>query len=51
MNQPQWRGVIEGYTGFLPVGPDEQVVMLSEGNTPLVRPDRLAADVAPGTEP
>ena len=45
-----WHGLIEHYRDRLPVGPTEKVVTLSEGNTTLVRADRLAAVVAPGIE-
>ena len=45
-----WRGLIEQYRERLPIGPSERVVTLNEGNTPLVRADRLAAVVAPGIE-
>ena len=45
-----WGGVIEHYRDRLPVKPSDKVVTLSEGNTPLVRADRLAAVVAPGIE-
>lgn len=45
-----WRGLIEQYRGHLPVGADDRVVTLNEGNTPLVRADRLAAAIAPGIE-
>ncbi len=45
-----WGGLIEQYRDRLPVGPAEKVVTLLEGNTPLVRADRLAAAVAPGVE-
>ncbi|HEV7732559.1 MAG TPA: threonine synthase [Candidatus Binatia bacterium] len=45
-----WRGLIDHYRARLPVGPDDRVVSLSEGNTPLVRADRLAAVIAPGVE-
>jgi len=37
-----WRGVIEQYRAYLPVEPDCPVITLLEGNTPLVRCDRLA---------
>ncbi len=50
MNQRAWPGLIEHYREFLPVGPNEPVVTLHEGNTPLVRADRLAAEIAPGVE-
>jgi threonine synthase len=45
-----WGGVIEHYRDRLPVKASDKVVTLSEGNTPLVRADRLAAVVAPGIE-
>lgn len=43
-----WPGVIEHYRTFLPVGSEDKVVSLREGNTPLVRCERLAAAIAPG---
>jgi threonine synthase len=45
-----WGGLIEYYRDHLPVRPNDRVVTLNEGNTPLVRADRLAAVVAPGIE-
>jgi threonine synthase len=36
-----WRGVIEEYRDFLPVGDRTPIVTLSEGNTPLVPAPRL----------
>ena len=45
-----WPGLIEQYRAQLPIGPADKVVTLNEGNTPLVRADRLAAVVAPGVE-
>src|SRR5207237_10914227 len=45
-----WGGLIEQYRERLPVGPNEKIVTLNEGNTPLVRAGRLAAVVAPGIE-
>jgi threonine synthase len=45
-----WGGLIEHYRDHLPVRPTDKVVTLNEGNTPLVRADRLAAVVAPGIE-
>src|SRR5213594_1854250 len=45
-----WGGVIEHYRDRLPVKPTDKVVTLNEGNTPLVRADRLAAVVTPGIE-
>jgi len=45
-----WRGLIEQYRRHLPVRSTDRIVTLNEGNTPLVRADRLAAAVAPGIE-
>ena len=36
-----WRGVIDRYREFLPVMEKTPVVTLHEGNTPLIRADRL----------
>ncbi len=38
----RWRGVIEEYRKFLPVGERTPVVTLGEGNTPLIHAKRLA---------
>jgi threonine synthase len=38
-----WRGVIEEYRDRLPIGPDDPVVTLGEGGTPLVRARHLSA--------
>jgi threonine synthase len=45
-----WGGLIAHYRARLPVRADDRIVTLNEGNTPLVRADRLAAVVAPGVE-
>lgn len=45
-----WGGLIAHYRARLPIKPTDRVVTLNEGNTPLVRADRLAAVVAPGVE-
>jgi threonine synthase len=45
-----WGGIIEQYRAHLPVRPSDRIVTLNEGDTPLVRADRLAAVVAPGIE-
>jgi len=37
----RWRGVIDHYREFLPVSEKTPVVTLHEGNTPLIRADRL----------
>jgi len=45
-----WTGLITRYRERLPIRDGDRVVTLYEGNTPLVRADRLAAVVAPGIE-
>ena len=45
-----WGGLIAHYRDRLPILPGDRIVTLNEGNTPLVRADRLAAAVAPGIE-
>jgi threonine synthase len=39
--------LIEMYRDYLPVGPDTPVVSLMEGNTPLIKVDRLAKAIDP----
>ncbi|MCA9972442.1 MAG: threonine synthase [Anaerolineales bacterium] len=43
-----WQGVIHAYRPYLPFAADTPVVTLNEGNTPLIRADRLAEAIAPG---
>lgn len=43
-----WRGVIEQYRSFLPVGAHTPVVSLLEGNTPLIPADNLAKTLGLG---
>jgi threonine synthase len=45
-----WGGLIAQYRSRLPVRPGDRVVTLCEGNTPLVRADRLAERICPGIE-
>ncbi len=45
MTSSGWRGVVEEYREFLPVGPDTEVVTLLEGGTPLVPAPRLSERV------
>jgi len=45
-----WRGLLHHYREYLPVKEGMRVVTLHEGNTPLVRCDRLAEKIAPGIE-
>ena len=45
-----WGGLIAHYRDRLPVKSTDKVITLNEGNTPLVRAERLAAVVAPGIE-
>ncbi|TMA52580.1 MAG: threonine synthase, partial [Deltaproteobacteria bacterium] len=41
-----WGGLIAHYRDRLPVKSTDKVITLNEGNTPLVRAERLAAVVA-----
>ena len=43
-----WRGIVREFRSILPEIPDDRVVTLLEGNTPLVPAPRLAAQIAPG---
>lgn len=43
-----WRGIIEEYRKFLPVGEKTPIVTLLEGNTPLIPAKRLAGTICPG---
>ncbi len=45
-----WRGVIEEFRKFLPVTEQTPVISLSEGNTPLIRANRLAKRICPHVE-
>ncbi|HEY8967261.1 MAG TPA: threonine synthase, partial [Candidatus Methylacidiphilales bacterium] len=47
---PRWPGVIEAYRDRLPVTPQTRVVTLHEGNTPLVRAERLPAEIGADIE-
>ena len=42
---PRWPGVIEAYRSRLPVTPETRVVTLYEGNTPLIRADRIPREI------
>ena len=43
MSATSWNGIIDRYRAFLPVTERTPVVTLNEGNTPLVRAERLRA--------
>ena len=45
-----WRGVIEEFRKFLPVTEQTPVITLNEGNTPLIRANRLAKRICPHVE-
>jgi threonine synthase len=40
-------GLIEQYRKYLPVSENTKIISLLEGSTPLIRADRLAAEIAP----
>ncbi|MFW6183697.1 MAG: threonine synthase [Chloroflexota bacterium] len=46
----QWTGVIRAYQDYLPFPHDARVISLNEGQTPLIRAERLASVLAPGSE-
>ena len=48
MTMRPWRGICREFREILPPIPDDAVVTLLEGNTPLVAAPRLAARIAPG---
>jgi threonine synthase len=45
-----WHGVLDAYRAYLPFNPEIKAISLNEGNTPLIRADRLAARLAPGAD-
>lgn len=42
-----WQGVIRAYQKYLPFDESVNIISLNEGNTPLIRADRLAEIIAP----
>ncbi|NHZ72150.1 MAG: threonine synthase [Aquificales bacterium] len=42
-----WQGVIRAYQKYLPFDESINIISLNEGNTPLIRADRLAEIIAP----
>jgi threonine synthase len=42
-----WPGVIRAYQKYLPFDESIDIITLNEGNTPLIRADRLAEIIAP----
>jgi threonine synthase len=40
-----WRGVIEQYREYLPIGPDTEIITLNEGNTPLIHARSLSKEI------
>jgi len=45
-----WRGVIAEYKEYLPVSDKTPIITLLEGNTPLIKVDRLAKEIGGGLE-
>jgi threonine synthase len=43
-----WQGVIQQYRAYMPLDAAAPIITLNEGNTPLIRADRLAEQIAPG---
>lgn len=50
MKTTSWNGIIDRYRAFLPVTDRTPVVTLGEGNTPLVRAERLQAAIGVAAE-
>jgi len=50
VSRPVWPGLIEAYRDRLPVTPETRVVTLYEGNTPLIRADRLPQEIGADIE-
>lgn len=46
-SSPVRVGLIEQYRKYLPVSENTKIISLCEGSTPLIRADRLAAEIAP----
>ncbi len=44
-----WAGVLNAYRSYLPFGEDVRIISLNEGQTPLIRADRLAERIAPSS--
>lgn len=42
-----WKGVIHQYRDYLPFDENVKIISLNEGNTPLIKADRLAELIAP----
>lgn len=40
-----WRGLINQYREFLPVGAEERIITLNEGNTPLIPAEKLSLEL------
>ncbi len=43
----KWKGIIEAYREYLPVNDKTPIITLHEGNTPLIKADNLAKEIAP----
>ncbi|HEV09196.1 MAG: threonine synthase [Sulfurihydrogenibium sp.] len=43
----KWKGIIEAYREYLPVSEKTPIITLHEGNTPLIKADNLAKEIAP----
>jgi len=40
-----WRGVIDRYREYLPIGPKAEIITLNEGNTPLIHAEKISREV------
>ncbi|MDX1614184.1 MAG: threonine synthase [Candidatus Promineifilaceae bacterium] len=47
MADGKWPGLIRAYGDYLPFSADTQIISLNEGNTPLIRSERIERELAP----
>ena len=47
---PRWPGIIEAYRDRLPVTPQTRVITLLEGNTPLIKAERIPGEIGADIE-
>lgn len=48
MDDKPWSGVIRAYQNHISLESKTRIVTLHEGNTPLIKADRLSGIIAPG---
>lgn len=43
-----WSGLLQQYRKYIPISQEAEIISLNEGNTPLIRADRISEQIAPG---